>query len=101
MIGYLGRQCLPNPSTRQQPNPSRRSYPRHCSIRGRSSSTGAVLWALTTIAAFVVPALETWRPISLAGLGVGVLGTSIFLWQRTAARRGARGAQTGLGPRVR
>ena len=63
--------------------------------------TGAALWALTTIAAFVVPALESWRPISLAGLGVGVVGTSIFLWQRTAARRGARGAQTGLEPRVR
>jgi hypothetical protein len=63
--------------------------------------TGAVVWAMATIAAFVVPALQTWRPISLAGLGVGVLGTSIFLWQRTAARRGARGAQTGLEPRVR
>ncbi|HEY5149624.1 MAG TPA: DUF2530 domain-containing protein [Mycobacterium sp.] len=63
--------------------------------------TGAALWALITIAAFVVPALQTWRPVSLAGLGVGVLGTSIFLWQRTAARRGARGAQTGLEPRVR
>lgn len=63
--------------------------------------TGAALWALVTIAAFVLPALQTWRPISLAGLGVGVLGTSIFLWQRTAARRGARGAQTGLEPRKR
>ncbi|MFN8033580.1 MAG: DUF2530 domain-containing protein [Mycobacterium sp.] len=64
-------------------------------------ATGAALWALATIAAFVVPALATWRPITLAGLGVGVLGTSIFLWQRTAARRGARGAQTGLEPRGR
>lgn len=64
-------------------------------------ATGAALWALVAIAAFVVPALETWRPITLAGLGVGVLGTSIFLWQRTAARRGARGAQTGLEPRRR
>lgn len=62
---------------------------------------GAALWALVTIAAFVLPALQTWRPISLAGLGVGVLGTSIFLWQRRAARRGARGAQTGLEPGVR
>ena len=59
-------------------------------------AAGAVLWALATIAAFVVPALAGWRPVTLAGLGVGVLGTSIFLWQRTAARRGARGAQTGL-----
>lgn len=59
-------------------------------------AVGAVLWALATIAAFAVPALAGWRPITLAGLGVGVLGTSIFLWQRTAVRRGARGAQTGL-----
>jgi hypothetical protein len=58
--------------------------------------TGAVLWALATLSAFLVPALESWRPITIAGLGVGVVGTSIFLWQRTAARRGARGAQTGL-----
>lgn len=49
-----------------------------------------------TVAAFTVPALETWRPVSVAGLAVGVLGTTIFLVQRTAARRGARGAQTGL-----
>lgn len=57
---------------------------------------GAVLWALVTIAAFALPVLESWRPIAIAGLGTGVVGTSIFLWQRTAARRGARGAQTGL-----
>jgi len=34
--------------------------------------------------------------LTAAGLAVGVLGTSIFLIQRSAARRGARGAQTGL-----
>ncbi len=59
---------------------------------------GAFLWAGAAVAAFTVPALESWRPISIAGLGVGVLGTSIFLWQLSAARRGARGAQTGLEP---
>jgi hypothetical protein len=53
-------------------------------------------WLVATIAAFVAPALETWRPVSIAGLGTGVLGTIIFLWQRNAAQRGARGAQTGL-----
>jgi hypothetical protein len=57
---------------------------------------GALFWLIAAVAAFVVPALTTWRPLTLAGLAVGVLGTSIFLWQRTAARRGARGAQTGL-----
>ena len=61
-------------------------------------AVGAALWALATIAAFAVPTLHSWRPIALAGLGVGVFGLSLFLWQRSAARRGARGAQTGLDP---
>lgn len=59
---------------------------------------GALLWALATLTAFTIPALQTWRPITVAGLGVSVVGASIFLWQRSAARRGARGAQTGLEP---
>jgi hypothetical protein len=57
---------------------------------------GALGWLGATIAAFTVPALETWRPVTVAGLATGLLGTGIFLWQRDAARRGARGAQTGL-----
>jgi hypothetical protein len=57
---------------------------------------GALAWLVAAVVVFLTPALASWRPLSLAGLGVGVLGTSIFLWQRTAARRGARGAQTGL-----
>jgi hypothetical protein len=61
-------------------------------------AVGAVLWALALLAAFTVPVLHSWRPITLAGLGVGVFGLSLFLWQRSAARRGARGAQTGLDP---
>jgi hypothetical protein len=61
-------------------------------------AVGAVFWALALLAAFTVPVLHSWRPITLAGLGVGVFGLSLFLWQRSAARRGARGAQTGLDP---
>jgi hypothetical protein len=57
---------------------------------------GAVGWLSAVAAAFLIPALQTWRPVALAGLGVGVLGTSIFLLQLAAARRGARGAQSGL-----
>ena len=49
-----------------------------------------------TVLAFTVSSLHDWRPITIAGLGVGVLGTSIFLWQRHAVRRGSRGAQSGL-----
>jgi hypothetical protein len=57
---------------------------------------GALGWLIAVAAAFVVPALQSWRPVTLAGLGTGVIGTSIFVWQLAAARRGARGAQAGL-----
>jgi uncharacterized protein DUF2530 len=53
-------------------------------------------WLVAAILAFTVSGLHDWRPITVAGLGVGVLGTSIFLWQRHAVRRGSRGAQSGL-----
>jgi hypothetical protein len=58
--------------------------------------TGALGFLAATIAAFLVPTLESWRPIALAGLGTGVVGTSIFLLQLAGARRGDRGAQSGL-----
>jgi len=57
---------------------------------------GTVLWALAAVGSFTVPALEHWRPVTIAGIGVSLFGLSLFLWQRSAARRGARGAQTGL-----
>ncbi len=57
---------------------------------------GALGWLLAVAAAFLVPALVSWRPVTLAGVGVSALGTSNFLWQLAAARRGARGAQAGL-----
>jgi hypothetical protein len=53
-------------------------------------------WLAAVIVAFTVPSLDTWRPITVAGLGLAAFGTSVFLWQRRAARRGSRGAQTGL-----
>lgn len=53
-------------------------------------------WLIATVLAFTVPDLHSWRPLAIAGLGVGVLGTAIFLWQRHAVRRGSRGAQSGL-----
>jgi Protein of unknown function (DUF2530) len=59
-------------------------------------AVGALGWLVSAVAAFVVPGLQNWRPLTLAGLGVGLLGTGIFVWQLAAARRGARGAQAGL-----
>lgn len=58
--------------------------------------TIAAGWLIVAVLAFAVAGLHEWRPISIAGLGVGALGTSIFLWQRSAVRRGSRGAQSGL-----
>jgi hypothetical protein len=57
---------------------------------------GALGWLAAAVLAFIVPALAGWRPTTLAGLATGLIGTSIFVWQRDAARRGARGAQTGF-----
>jgi hypothetical protein len=53
-------------------------------------------WLVATVLAFTVPGLHEWRPFTVAGLGVGLLGTSIVLWQLRAVRRGSRGAQSGL-----
>ena len=59
-------------------------------------AVGFLGWLVAAAAAFVVPGLQSWRPVTLAGLGVGLLGTGIFVSQLGAARRGARGAQAGL-----
>jgi hypothetical protein len=59
-------------------------------------TVGALAWLVAAVAAFATPALAIWRPLTLAGLAVGLLGTTIFLLQRNAARRGARGAQVGF-----
>jgi Protein of unknown function (DUF2530) len=56
----------------------------------------AVAWLIAAILAFTVAELHECRPFAVAGLGVGALGASIFVWQRRAARRGSRGAQSGL-----
>jgi hypothetical protein len=56
----------------------------------------SVMWLVVVVLAFTVAGLHEWRPVAVAGLGVGAFGTSIFLWQRSAVRRGSRGAQSGL-----
>jgi Protein of unknown function (DUF2530) len=59
-------------------------------------AVGVLGWIIALAAAFLVPSLQSWRPVTIAGLGVSALGTSIFMLQLAGARRGARGAQTGL-----
>lgn len=53
-------------------------------------------WLVATVLTFTIASLESWRPLAVAGLVVGLFGTSIFLLQRRAVRRGSRGAQSGL-----
>ncbi|BBX29364.1 DUF2530 domain-containing protein [Mycolicibacterium alvei] len=58
--------------------------------------TIATGWLIATVVTFTVSGLQHWRPFTVAGLAIGVLGTTIFLIQRRAVRRGSRGAQSGL-----
>jgi len=80
--------------------PSRLRCPPVCKSSGRSIAAGAIAWLVATVLAFAVPALEKLAAGQHRGLGVGVVGTSIFLWQRSAARRGARGAQNRADPKL-
>jgi hypothetical protein len=60
-------------------------------------AVGATAWGVAAVAAFAVTGLHSWRPVAVAGLAVGLFGSAIVGWQQGAARRGARGAQIGLG----
>lgn len=82
----------PDPGTSREPPP----LPPKLLAVWPIIAIGELGWLLATVAAFVVPTLQTWRPIMLAGLGTGFVGTSIFLLQLADARRGSRGAQSGL-----
>lgn len=61
-------------------------------------AAGMAAWLIALIVFLAVdgPAATT-TAVCWAGLGVGLLGLTIFVIQRSAARRGTRGAQSGLG----
>ena len=58
---------------------------------------GTLLWLAAVIVVAVAgpPELLT---TCLVGTGLGGVGWAIFAWQRAAARRGSRTAQSGLEP---
>jgi hypothetical protein len=63
--------------------------------------SGTAVWLLITLglgAAWLLGdrPLDIWFWTSLCGVGLGLIGYSIMRWQRSAARRGSRLAQTGL-----
>ncbi|MFI9814134.1 DUF2530 domain-containing protein [Saccharothrix variisporea] len=58
---------------------------------------GTALWLLAFAAVLLFARDQTtllWT--CAAGAGLGVIGYGIFRWQRSAARRGSRTAQSGL-----
>ncbi|WP_280362417.1 DUF2530 domain-containing protein [Nocardia wallacei] len=59
-------------------------------------AVGSVLWAAATVLVWVNGGWADARPVCLMGLAVGLLGYTIFAIQRRGARRGDKGAQTGL-----
>lgn len=59
-------------------------------------AAGTVLWALAAVVAALLTGFGEVFWTCVAGLGVGAFGASVFAWQRIAARRGSRLAQTGL-----
>jgi uncharacterized protein DUF2530 len=64
-------------------------------------SAGTAVWFVTWAALLVAHLthgrpLDIWFTTTLTGWLLGLLGYTIFHWQRRAARRGSRGAQRGL-----
>lgn len=77
------------------------SLPRHLSDMPTVVGIVSALWLLGAVALLVAwlvagRPLDVWFVTCLVGGGLGALGYGIFRWQRSAARRGARGAQQGL-----
>lgn len=59
---------------------------------------GTLLWLLAALW-FGVADWGAWDVrfwTSLAGFGLGLIGFGLFRWQRSASRRGSRGAWKGL-----
>jgi len=60
-------------------------------------AVGSALWLVASVVVFLGgDRWESARPVCLMGVAVGLLGATIYLIQRRGARRGDKGAQTGL-----
>jgi hypothetical protein len=62
---------------------------------------GTGLWLLGAVVLLVARLvagrpLDIWFTTCVAGAVLGLIGHGIYAWQRAAARRGSRTAQTGL-----
>ncbi len=57
---------------------------------------GSLLWAAGAVVLLVLGRTGLGFATCVAGAVLGGIGYGIFRWQRSAARRGSRGAQQGL-----
>lgn len=62
---------------------------------------GTGLWAVALVVMFAIYLNSdgpptTWLWTCAAGVALGFVGLGIITWQRTASRRGAKGAQRGI-----
>lgn len=57
---------------------------------------GTALWAIVFVVLLVAGGERDWQWIALDGSILGIIGMLVMWWQRSASRRGARGAQRGL-----
>lgn len=58
--------------------------------------TGTALWLIGAVAFALRGSMHVEFWTCVAGVALGVVGYGIFRWQRSAARRGSRGAWRGL-----
>jgi hypothetical protein len=62
---------------------------------------GTGVWTVALVVLFVIylssdDAPTTWLWTAVAGIALGFIGLGIVAWQRTASRRGSKGAQRGI-----
>ena len=57
---------------------------------------GTLLWLAAAVVVAVAAGPSLLLTTCLVGAGLGGVGWAIFAWQRAAARRGSRTAQSGL-----
>lgn len=89
------------PNTPPQVLPAPPPLPRRLVDLRPVACAGTGIWFLTFCALLIARlAFDSGAPVALwtclAGFLLGLGGLSVSWWQRSAARRGSRGAQTGL-----
>ena len=58
--------------------------------------TGTCAWFVAFVVLLVIGVAPVWIYTAVAGTVLGFLGMALMFWQRSASRRGSRGAQRGL-----